>query len=204
MFDDRFGLTRAVKDGLKTMTRRIIPAKDVEYILGEFKQEYFDATLDMLDDDRAYFEQYYLIEKCGRCFRPGQVVAVAQRYRDFNWPEPRRKDFQEIRRSAGWNNKMFVRSDLMPTRILIEEVRFERLQEITDEDCIREGITTKTEGKYESGNGYGWDTYIDALKRNTFFTPRAAFSALIDRMAGKGAWCSNPWVFVYGFKKIKL
>lgn len=60
-----------------------------------------------------------------------------------------------------------------------------------------------TEGKYDVGNGYGWDTKIDALKRDTFFTPRKAFAALIDKVSGKETWNSNPWVFVYEFELVK-
>ena len=60
-----------------------------------------------------------------------------------------------------------------------------------------------TEGKIEIGNAYGWDTKIDALKRNSFFTPRAAFASLIDKVSGKGTWEENPYVFVYSFQLIK-
>lgn len=199
MFDDRFGLTKAVLDGRKTMTRRVIPAKAIEYILAEFKQGYFEGTLDAFDSDKKYIEQYYLVEKCGKCFRPGDIVAVAQKYKDimpylvdsFRQPSP---DYMIDK--PGYNNKMFVRADLMPHQIRITSVRVERIQEISDEDCLREGIIDgKVEPKlYGLKNGKHYDTA---------HTPREAFAILIKKMAGKKAWDDNPWVFVYEFELVK-
>ena len=98
---------------------------------------------------------------------------------------------------------MLVRAAWMPHRIRITDLSFERLQDISEEDCLKEGITTITEGKNEVGNAYGWDTKIDALKRDSFFTPRAAFAALIDRISGRGTWQRNPWVVAYTFELIR-
>lgn len=198
MFDDRFGLTEAVLDGRKTMTRRVIPAKAIEYILGEFKQEYFEGTLDVFDSDKKYIEQYYLVEKCGKCFRPGDIVAVAQSYIDAGvlfipCTDPQWGCTREM---PGFNNKMFVRADLMPHQIRITSVRIERIQDISEDDCLREGIIDgKVEPKlYGFKNGKHYDTA---------HTPREAFAILIKKMAGKKAWDDNPWVFVYEFELIK-
>lgn len=198
MFSDKYGLTKAVLDGRKTMTRSVIPTKAIEYILGEFKQEYFEGTLDVFDTDKKYIEQYYLVEKCGKCFRPGDIVAVAQKYKDFRWPAPQRGDFQEILHSAGWNNKMYVRADLMPHKIRITNIRVERLQEISDEDCLREGILEDSPGLQ-----YSFPTNIGYCGQYPFDTPRDAFAALIDRVSSRGTWKSNPWVFVYEFELVK-
>lgn len=198
MFDDRFDLTRAVLDGRKTMTRRHVPAKAIEYILGEFKQEYFEAALDVLDSDKDYIEQYYLVEKCGRCFRPGDVVAVAQSYEEagISFIYPPDPQWGSTRDMHGYDNKMFVRADLMPHQIRITSIRVERIQDISEEDCLREGIIDgEREPKlYGFRNGKHYDTAR---------TPREAFASLIKKMAGKKAWDDNPWVFVYEFELIK-
>ena len=196
MFDDRFGLTQAVLDGRKTMTRRVIPTKAIEYILGEFKQEYFEGTLDVFDSDKKYIEQYYLVEKCGKCFRPGDIVAVAQKYKDmmpyladsFRQPSP---DYMIDK--PGYKNKMFVRADLMPHQVRITNVQVEKLQGISDEECIREGIV-KALGLY------GCEGLCERGDQLYFNTPRAAFAALIDKVSGNGTWESNPYVFVYEFE----
>lgn len=190
MFSDKYGLTQAVLEGRKTMARRAI-SEDVWQRADVYRHEYYEDTLGLLPAKKALIEF--------SPFKVGEVVAVAQAYKDtFNTGQ-----VSPLVAKAGWTNKMFVRADWMLHQIRITNVRVEKLQDISDEDCMKEGITTMTEGKYDVGNGYGWDTKIDALKRDTFFTPRKAFAALIDKVSGKGTWNSNPWVFVYEFELVK-
>ena len=101
----------------------------------------------------------------------------------------------------GWFNKLFVRADLMPHQIRITNVRVERLQDISDEDCMAEGVEKVAECE---------DLYRVAVhhKSSKFSylsgkTPREAYAALIDRISDKGTWDSNPYVFVYEFELIK-
>ena len=206
MFDDKYGLTEAVLEGRKTITRRVIPAKAIEYILGEFKQEYFEGTLDVFDSDKKYIEQYYLVEKCGKCFGPGDIVAVAQNYKNAGFtPDAYIGKDLFFDETPGWTNKMFVRADLMPHKICITNVRVERLQGIGYEDCMKEGIYKDNCPTYF--NGFAEQIVND--DRNNILayrwhkTPREAFSALIDKISGKGTWEKNPWVFVYEFELVK-
>lgn len=99
--------------------------------------------------------------------------------------------------NAGHYNKMFVRAELMPNKIKITDIRIQRLQDISDNDCIAEGIIKYANGVY---------TYaIDRKKifRSRFGTPRVVYADLIDRINGKGTWRNNPYVFVYNFKLVK-
>lgn len=64
----------------------------------------------------------------------GEVVAIAQRYNDI----PFTNEMAGL--SIGWLNKMFVKSSLMPHQIKITNIRRERLQYISTDDCMREGI----------------------------------------------------------------
>lgn len=187
MFNDKYGLTDAVLEGCKTMTRRPVSEKCLQQAEA-YRHEYYADTLDALPLEEALLEF--------SPFKVGEIVAVAQKYSDFRWPAPQRSGFQEILRSGGWNNKMFVRADLMPHQIRITNVRVERLQDISDEDCLKEGII---EGDAEPKlYGFKNGKYYDS-----FFSPREAFAALIDKVSDKGTWQSNPWVFVYEFELIK-
>ena len=99
---------------------------------------------------------------------------------------------------------MFVKADLMPNRIRITDIRAERLQKISDEDCIAEGIreqyfySGEEEPEFE-----GYSYYAKNVLKPLFCTPREAYAALIDKISGKGTWTSNPYVFVYEFELIK-
>ena len=174
MFDDRFGLTDAVFELRKNMTRRF-------------------AEKVLIEDDNGELRWNGEFKKPR--YKVGEVVAVAQRYSDFRWLAPQRSDFQEILHSVGWNNKMYVRADLMPTRIRITSWRRERIQEICDEDCLKEGILA---GNVEP-KMYGFQ---NGKHKESYFTPREAFAALIKKMAGKKAWDDNPWVDVYEFELV--
>ena len=194
MFNDRFGLTKAVLEGRKTMTRRIIPPIVIDWNrrgkvtlpVSCFKGEtlFMDASA-ILDRD---FE-YPAPAKYQPKFEAGEIVAVAQNYKEVYWPYV----LPNITaKSPGWNNKMFVSADLMPHQIRITHIRIERLQDISDEDCLREGVERMT---FDTYSFKGWKFFC----RN----PRDAFAALIDKVSGKGTWERNPWVFVYEFELVR-
>lgn len=197
MFDDRYGLTEAVLQGRKTQTRRLI-------------------KFHPLDAQYAYKENFpiggyvasEIIDHYSR-YKIGEVLAIAQAYKDIACGALY-DDLKEIVRNrkpetlAGWTNKMFVRADLMPHHIRITDVDVERLQDISDEDCIQEGIHKDNCKTYF--NGYAFETckdqYGDVLAAQWYRTPREAYAALIDRISGKGAWDMNHYVFVYDFELV--
>lgn len=76
---------------------------------------------------------------------------------------------------------------------------FERLQDISDEDCFHEGIYASN--SHEIGYGIPW-VYEFANSKMAYYTPREAYAALIDRISCKGTWDSNPYVFVYEFELV--
>lgn len=179
MFNDRYGLTEAVLSGRKTQTRRIVK---VDVPLGNWSETMKHSR-----------------------YKVGEVVAVAQSYKDIveriakkGYDAAKWMDEHRITKNlAGWSNKMFVKASLMIFKIRITNVRVERLQDISDDDILAEGIST----------------YIDAFTNIRYFTfgnapndytnHSSAFRVLIDKVSGKGTWDSNPWVFVYDFELVK-
>lgn len=86
----------------------------------------------------------------------------------------------------------------------LTNIRVERLQDISDEDCLKEGI--RKIDPLDSCICATEPTYgIDGHEyENRHFTkPRGAYAALIDKVSGKGTFDSNPWVFVYEFELVK-
>ena len=101
----------------------------------------------------------------------------------------------------GWGNKMFVKAEYMPHRIRITNIRAERLQDISEEDCLKEGI--KFDFLYDEKFPYFFTVQNKHKSRWNFRTAKEAFAALIDKTSGKGTWDKNPWVFVYEFELVK-
>ena len=96
--------------------------------------------------------------------------------------------------SKGYANKMFVRAEKMPHAIRITNIRIERLQDISEKDCMKEGIWRDDNVGLE-----GTTYWYHGLVNSSFRTPQEAYASLIDSISGKGIWASNPYVFVYDF-----
>jgi hypothetical protein len=201
MFNDKCFLTDLTLEGIKRMTRRPIKVKNI--IVRDC-----DPIFNPADAYYKGHSGYYLLidGDTGKVIRPrykvGEIVAVAQSYYKAGIdPGMILGDGSNgfIFNEKGWENKMYVRPDLMPHRIKITGVRAEKLQDISDEDCLAEGI--QFDGKAQSFY-CGFNTSTGSkiwLGRN----PRESFAALIDLTSGKGTWQSNPFVFVYEYKLIK-
>ena len=194
MFNDKYLLTQEVLKGRKTQTRRIA-------YIGSLPRLDFGICVKPKNFGRATFS-YGGVNIARSRYCIGEEVAVAQAYCELvSEVGINEAEINKLRNSKGWTNKMFVKDDLMPHRIRITDIRAERLQEISDEDCIAEGIKKNPEvlrGMWEFS--YLKDV---TLKFEMSTTPRGAYAKLIDHISGKGTWESNPYVFVYEFELIK-
>ena len=192
MFNDRYGLTQAVIEGRKTMTRRIVPTKTR-----------LRRALAVIHDEPHGSEQEEYLKSA--YYKVGEIVAVAQNYSSFYNILDNTRPIPE---GAGWDNKMFVRADLMPHQIRITGIRCEKLQDISDADCLKEGIfVNEYFGNGKKCHHYGFDGFFNETEgwfaRGWFDTPREAFAELIDKVCRKGTWASNPWTMVYEFELVK-
>ena len=192
MFNDKYGLTKAVLEGRKTQTRRIIkmPDYDVEYLDSAFDWDLRESVI---------------IDRYAR-YKVGEIVAIAQSYKDadvcFIQCDLRPKHnriWGHTSNMKGWCNKMFVQADVMPHQIRITNVRIERLQDISDDDCLKEGIEFDGKAK-QFYCGFNKSTNSKIWLGST---PREAYASLIDKVSGKGTWERNPYVFVYDFELVK-
>lgn len=212
LFNDKYGLTEAVLSGRKTQTRRLVPKK---FFTGRYFRE--DEPLIWQDCDGNWRD----IRETAWAFKIGEIVAIAQSYASIvdELEDPKNFCCMEHWESAsgdrahycgylehpGFTNKMFVSADEMPHQIRITDVRVERLQDISHEDCKREGIgLSATENRIGHPFGIPFRYFIGEDKPGCrYTTPREAYAALIDKISGKGTWEKNPYVFVYDFELVK-
>ena len=175
------------------MTRRIVPAQYVPMI-----------------EDGLQGAALIEAQRHGDAFRENEIVAVAQSYESIHnemiigdYGDSKYDAFRcaMVANTPGWSNKMFVRPDLMPHLIQITDINIERLQDITDEDCMKEGIMV------HDGMPAMADLYVfnGRTPVENYLTPREAFAHLINRpgVGRKGLWEENPFVFAYSFQLIK-
>ena len=211
MFNDKYCLTKAVLDGTKTMTRRKFTLTLDKNVDGKLIRVYPSKVF--FDNGKWLFDYegriYNLPKENYPRYGVGEVVAIAQSYHTLNksgYTAPEWLD-HVCESSAGYENKMFVRADLMPHHIRITDVKAERLQDISDKECLREGVKRASIGFYAEGvKVKDWEkeahreTASGCLKLFPF--PRPAFAALIDKVSGKGTWERNPWVVAYTFELV--
>lgn len=203
MSNDKYGLTKAVLDGRKTQTRRIC-------------QEQVWAHSDIINAENGIF--HFEIPK----YKVGEVVAVAQSYcsiadelencKNATCAAHYEKNVQKASEYISWmghpgfNNKRFVGADMMIHQIRITDVRVERLQDISDECCLKEGITDMGAGgslRYSFTENVKQTTGDIIAFSNNFATAKEAFAHLINKVSRKDVWQENPYVFVYDFELIK-
>lgn len=208
MFNDKYGLTKAVLEGRKTQTRRVLNPTMLFERLKTFDGWTKEAISDWKQSckERLYQADGEVLKRMldyalsHSPYKVGEKVAIAQRYIDLADNEEFYRlcgihgmPLECIKYEKGCKNKMFVKADLMPYHIHIKDVRIERLQDISEEDCLAEGIVD-FESKINKAHFY---SITD--KSATYSTPRKPFAQLIDKLSGKGTWASNPFVFVYEF-----
>ena len=190
MFNDQYGLTQAVLEGRKTQTRRIAYQEPFKYYCNcGFCTEGKDKGKLFINDGNE------IVAKS--TYKIGEVVAVAQRYSDIPF---NKEIFKGAGLSIGWVNKMFVKSDLMPHKIMITKIRCERLQDISTDDCMKEGIfCSHIKGLDDA---YSYDATDDSFaKKRWYRTPIEAYKMLSCKLHLH--WDSNPLVFVYDFLLVK-
>ena len=207
MFNDRYGLTDAVIEGRKTMTRRLVSDR-----LWEIWTDYDDFCNSVIGGiarggtsvSREYYHECdFFKDKCR--YKVGEIVAVAQSYEQVYRQGNMDADdaiIRGLKYDPGMCNKMYVRAALMPHQIRITGIRCERLRDISDENCMKEGVVDVTYFK-TGGRPYELFALPGHECEETFNTPRQAFAALIDKVSGRGTWDWNPWVVAYEFELVK-
>jgi len=195
MFNDRYGLTQAVISGRKTVTRRVI--KDAWWPIYKIEAEEIkgDIIHVIANNGKLVIER-----KCP--YKIGEIVAVAQSYEQVYYQEGLETIdmlVSGLKYTVGWQNKMFVKAELMPHRIQITDIRIEQLQDISG-DYFKEGITllvSADDGRIQ------WGYADEHLRYYMFDSPREAFASLIDKVSGRGTWDRNPFVWRIEFELVK-
>jgi len=196
MFNKRYGLQDGVLNLYKTNTRResFNYEKEVGGVIN--KHGRLECYTDY-NGTPIHVSRYAIDE----------IVAIAQSYREIADGYKQEIEPNELEKryvspyigKRGWNSKMFVSADLMPHHVRITDIRCERLHDISDGDCLKEGIYAV----YDEENNKMF-AFVDTFRGHEyqFETPKEAFRSLITALNGKKFWDSNPYVIVYVFERI--
>lgn len=223
MFNDKYGLTQAVLERRKTQTRRIITPQPTYKDNCGICWKGYAYGLNPIDFNEPFGSYMNFVtgteyDKSCRRYWKGEVVAVAQSYcsiaeelencKNATCAAHYEKNVQKASEYISWmehpgfNNKMFVAADMMIHQIRITDVRVERLQDISDECCLKEGIIKKWHAPACKNYYYVPGIEVKSVK-DVHDTPQEAFAHLINKVSRKDVWNENPYVFVYDFELVK-
>lgn len=204
-------MVRAILDGRKTQTRRIMKPQPTYdgfwwshkgYSCGGEKQFRDGLPLFAGCPYGAVGDRLWVREAC--CSDGWSVHYLADNdHREFG--ETRYDDVIKLHHYSGGFSRQ-VPSIHMPrwaSRITLEitGVRVERLNEISESDAIAEGIESKPQpyGKELDWKYYGW-----LEKLNQWSTcPIRSYESLWNSINGPESWAANPFVWVIEFKRIE-
>jgi hypothetical protein len=191
-------MVRALLDGSKTQTRRVVKMKSHHQI-----EERDDGTLwpwmhDSERDSDSWMhcpygqpgdrlwvrENFADLRGTGIEHRPTPSSAI-QRYA-FAADTKAGSHADDARKNYGIRWKPCIHMPRSASRITLEitGVRVERLQYISDEDSLAEGVYPTATGLYPG-------------------SPREAYRKLWESINGPGSWDANPWVWAVEFKRLK-
>jgi len=180
-------MVRAILDGRKTMTRRIVkPQPKLFYTLGETSDPINPekTAFKVMDKggrdylmlppyqpgDRLWVKETWAVKITGDSEDPGFSFTYKSRPEDYIWNVYPTDDdrFELINKYAdknGWQSSLFMPREAARLTLDVISVRTERLQDITDADCWAEGIDDDVPfGTAETKFADFWDSSYAAPK----------------------------------------
>lgn len=189
-------MVRAILDGRKTQTRRIVNKKHLQF-LSNITENFLDGKWDQRPfpygkpGDRLWVRETHWMDKrdilCAVMDLDGFAVDAHPAGRNKFV-----KDFHSLKNNKFWKKRPSIHMPRIASRILLEvkNVRVERLQDISEEDAIAEGV----DGENEAAEiGCSW-----------YEKPKRAYRRLWNSINGTGSWDLNPWVWVVEFKVLEI
>lgn len=105
-----------------------------------------------------------------------------------------------------WKPSIHMPKSVCRIFLEIADIRAERLQDITSEDAIKEGIDSWVDERMKS-KPVRYASYCDFDNPSdpALYTscPINSFETLWQSINGKDSWEKNPWVWVISFKRIE-
>jgi len=174
----------AILDGRKTQTRRVIKDKDIT--------NWFDIDADgkaIAYIDQATGDSYPPTHKARN--KPGDILWVRETWsKDENGEYVYRTNYGTTEDDSfpssmfKWRPSIHMPREAARIFLRVTNVRVERVQEITEDEAIKEGAKA-----YGQNNCSGTSA-------------RIAFAEIWDKTTTKYEWRTNPWVWVYEFERI--
>ena len=211
-------LLPSVFDGTKTRTRRAISIKPVSYC-AECLTPITELGCECGDYPEMSIEQ--ILETAKPKHKVGEVVYIPEPYAQECIEQQTEQGIERIATGnflyklngdelssddknspfGKWKNMFFMPESAARFFAIVKEVKLTRQQDISDEECMQEGIYSLLNSPHKHGR----TVYLNHIVNKKgvpkmYDTPKEAFAALIDFTSGGGTWERNPFVWAYVFE----
>lgn len=171
-------MVRALLDGTKTQTRRVL----------DNKRAVMRDRSDALDCVRIHVGDRLWVRENWQGLSVGDYLPTKSRICDLRYAATDSlANAATSVRGYPWRPSIHMPRHASRLTLTVTDVLVQRLQEISEADARAEGIQP---------NGRGWWTGAEGQAGDT---PRAAYALLWDSLHGHGAWDANPWAAAYTF-----
>ena len=164
-------MVRAILDGRKTVTRRLIKQNVDAVLSSPFHEKYPEMP-----------DAQIITKLCMPPYQLGDILYVretfAQVAKHIFWY---RADNAEYTKGILWKPSIHMPKEAARIFLKVKDVRVERLQEITDEQAEKEGCSDYTSTAL--GFCYLWDSTIRKSDLDYY------------------GWAADPWVWVIEFER---
>jgi hypothetical protein len=210
-------MVRAILDGRKTQTRRVMkvqPWPDATVEVGPYHPHWIDRNGESQPGPSTFgavWDHQDIVNGGDTGLRcpygaPGDLLWVREGFAvqpelwaDNHGPQPIHYTADQVIGFAGkpdqrqiedYRSKPSIHMPRWASRITlrITDIRVERLQDITEDDARAEGCDP---ARWIDETDVGMEGY------------REGFARLWNKINGPGAWDANPWVWVISFERVK-
>ena len=200
-------MIQSILNGRKSQTRRITGLDEINSnipgffkYLGNSNELDLGIPVDVKHPDRTWFywepncnnaETYLFQCPYGKI---GDMLWVRESFRKFNITKTTCNfDYKADAKSPvkGWKPSIHMPFEACRIFLKIKDIRVERLQDISNEDALKEGIEVIDPNEaYKDYMGYP----------GSYANPRGSFFSLIEKIHGEEWFKKNPWVWVVEFE----
>lgn len=205
-------MVQALLEGRKTQTRRIL--KNIPRISDNVERtgQLLSKSQTLREafcpygepDDRLWVREKFVISGLMWQAKPSLAIkycsqsAVKYAASDNDWQH-------------AWRPSIHMPKEAARIWLQVEEVRVERLHDISEEDILAEGVRIPVNGPnnvlFELGKDNSAFSFLPEIKEGEKYTQHqilfAFWAELWCKINGRKSWDANPWLWVIKFKKLQ-
>lgn len=198
----------AILEDRKTQTRRIQGLKEINKNPDDW--EIFFEGNGVIFENKSLYKNIV----CQPKVKKGDILWVRETFKKTDFLHPSDDNYGYIYKASkngrewerteqwAWKPSIFMPKEGCRLFLEVTNVRIERLNDISEDDAIAEGIKP-IRNWHNEGRHNGWKDYSRSDELTAHINPINSFRSLWESINGKDSWNQNPWVWVYDFKRVE-